>query len=156
MDNHARSAADLHQHLELRGARVALDDDGETVALAVDDERVAAIRWRPRSRAVLLTVPTGLAVAAALHAPTLLELARINDELEAPGFTLDLDDGAVEYRARLVTNVAGELDLEVFEGTLQAALACVERVLPRLDTAIRRSRRSAVRNAATAFAGYVE
>ena len=156
MDNHARSAADLHQHLERHGAQVALDDDGETVALAIDEERVAAIRWRPRSRAVLLTIPTGLGVTAALHAPTLLELARIIDALDAPGFTLDLDDGAVEYRARLVTNVAGALELEVFEGTLQAALACVERVLPRLGVAIRRSRRSAVHNAATAFAGYVE
>lgn len=156
MSDMAMSVADLATYLERVGGRVLRDGDGETIGLELDDGRVAALRWTPRSRAVLLAIPTGLNVPVAYYGATLLELARVNDELEAPGFTLELDDGSVNYRARLVARGDGRLDLDVFDGTLRAALECVEHALPRLRNATSRTRHSAVHNAATAFAGYVE
>jgi hypothetical protein len=156
MSDHATSAEELAAYLERLGARVSRDEDGETLGLTLGEGRVAALRWEAGSRAVRFTVPTGLQVPERFRGAALLELARVNDALEAPGLVIDLDDGAVEYRARLLARGDGRLDLDVFRATLHAALACVDRVLPGLRAAFRRTRHSAARSAAAALAGYCE
>lgn len=156
MNDTATNAAELAAFLEALGHTVLRDDDGETIGVELGGGRVAALRWSARSRSVLLSIPTGLRVPAAYFGAALLELARIDDRLEAPGFVLDLDDGSIEYRARLVTRRDRRLDLEVFDDTLAAAIAIVAEALPDLRRALGRTRHSALRSAAAALAGYVE
>jgi len=152
----ARSLAQLADNMNRAGIRYGLDETGEQLRVPIQDGIDVQVRWRRKQALVAITCATGVVVPQPLMGVALLAVARANDELALPGFTVDLDSRALEFRSRVLLGADGTLDVALFDREVTAALDAVNENLDGLVRVIDRSRPAMVAEQAVPFGGWAE
>ena len=150
----ARSLAELADSMHRAG--IEHDQTGEGLSVPIENGVEVQVRWSRQRALVAIACSTGVVVPQALMGVALLAVARANEALPLPGFTVDLDTRALEFRSRVLLAEDGALDVAAFDREMIAALDAVNENLGGLVSAIDRSRPEMVAEQAVPFCGWAE
>lgn len=151
-----RSLDDLADFLGAHGQReLTVDARRQSVRAPLAEGRMLELFWRPGKRSMRVVCTTGIRLGSReLVGAALLAVARVNQELDAPGLLLDLELGTIQYRARVSLDATGGVDEGRLVDELNAALGCVAGYAPAVRALIESARVSLTGDGPTPFDGY--